>query len=451
MRYALEGGKRIRAVICLATAEAAGAPVEAALPAAAAIELVHAFSLVHDDLPALDDDDERRGRPSAHVAFGEGVALLAGDALLAEAFRLALAYPTDGSGARARRRDARDDRRPVPRHHGRGRRPRRAAPAQDGAPLRGIRRARAPGRRGARGGAGAMAGVRGGARAAVPDRRRRPRRGRVRGVGSDSTRRAISPARRPTAPTWRSTRSRRTHRCCERSSPASPSAPPIAARRQASACRPGSARQSRTIPPAGKSPTAVRSRRPPCRLRHGSKNAGACRRPGSATVPAPPGATAAPSRREERRGVPLLVEDVGGDDEIERPRSVAGSERPVEHGGAGRGGALAAAFSGHELDCLGRPVRREHVAARERSRERGQREPAAELEHALAPEVELCQRAAPARSRSARARPSRGGTRPRRTALSSIRLSGSSGRAITSSRPAELDALLSHPASLPAR
>ena len=94
MRYALEGGKRVRAVICLATAEAAGAEAERALPAAGALELIHAFSLVHDDLPALDDDDERRGRPSAHVAFGEGVALLAGDALLAEAFRLVLTYPT---------------------------------------------------------------------------------------------------------------------------------------------------------------------------------------------------------------------------------------------------------------------------------------------------------------------------------------------------------------------
>ena len=97
MRYALEGGKRIRAVICLATAEAAGAEPEAALPAAAAVELVHAFSLVHDDLPALDDDDVRRGRPSAHKAFGEGVALLAGDALLVEAFRLVLSYPTSGA------------------------------------------------------------------------------------------------------------------------------------------------------------------------------------------------------------------------------------------------------------------------------------------------------------------------------------------------------------------
>jgi geranylgeranyl diphosphate synthase type II len=94
MRYALQGGKRVRAVICLATAEAAGVDPEQALPAAAALELIHAFSLVHDDLPALDDDDERRGRPSAHIAFGEGVALLAGDALIAEAFRLVLTYPT---------------------------------------------------------------------------------------------------------------------------------------------------------------------------------------------------------------------------------------------------------------------------------------------------------------------------------------------------------------------
>ena len=93
VRYPLEaGGKRIRPVLCLATAEAAGARAEEALPAAGAVELVHTFSLVHDDLPALDDDDERRGRPSAHVAFGEGVALLAGDALLTEAFRLALGY-----------------------------------------------------------------------------------------------------------------------------------------------------------------------------------------------------------------------------------------------------------------------------------------------------------------------------------------------------------------------
>jgi len=93
LRYALEsGGKRVRPVLCLAVADAAGGDVDGALQAAAAVELVHTFSLVHDDLPALDDDDERRGRPSAHVAFGEGEALLAGDALLAEALRLAVSY-----------------------------------------------------------------------------------------------------------------------------------------------------------------------------------------------------------------------------------------------------------------------------------------------------------------------------------------------------------------------
>jgi geranylgeranyl diphosphate synthase type II len=95
LRYPLEsGGKRVRPVIALSVGEAAGAIPEHCLPAAAAVELVHTFSLVHDDLPAMDDDDERRGRASVHVAFDEATALLAGDALLAEAFRLALSYPT---------------------------------------------------------------------------------------------------------------------------------------------------------------------------------------------------------------------------------------------------------------------------------------------------------------------------------------------------------------------
>jgi geranylgeranyl diphosphate synthase, type II len=98
VRYALVGGKRVRGVICLATAEAAGADAERALPAAAALELVHAFSLVHDDLPALDNDAERRGRPATWAQFGEAVAVLAGDALLAEAFRLALSYPFPQAG-----------------------------------------------------------------------------------------------------------------------------------------------------------------------------------------------------------------------------------------------------------------------------------------------------------------------------------------------------------------
>ncbi len=95
VRYALAGGgKRIRPVLCLATTEAAGGDPDEALSAAAAVELIHSFSLVHDDLPALDDDEERRGRPTAHVRFGEAHAILAGDALLTEAFALALRYPT---------------------------------------------------------------------------------------------------------------------------------------------------------------------------------------------------------------------------------------------------------------------------------------------------------------------------------------------------------------------
>src|SRR4051794_31585069 len=93
-RYGLVemGGKRVRPVLTLAVGEANGAPVEQVMPAALAIELVHNFSLVHDDLPSLDNDDERRGKPSVWAQYGEGTAVLAGDALLAEAFRLACAY-----------------------------------------------------------------------------------------------------------------------------------------------------------------------------------------------------------------------------------------------------------------------------------------------------------------------------------------------------------------------
>ena len=93
VRYSLEvGGKRVRPVIALAVGEALGAPVAQVMPAALAIELVHTFSLVHDDLPAMDDDEERRGQPSTWKKFGEGVGVLAGDALLAEAVRLAARY-----------------------------------------------------------------------------------------------------------------------------------------------------------------------------------------------------------------------------------------------------------------------------------------------------------------------------------------------------------------------
>jgi geranylgeranyl diphosphate synthase type II len=91
MRYSLlAGGKRIRPVLTLAAARALGADPAGLLPAAAAIELVHTYSLIHDDLPAMDDDDLRRGRPTCHIAFGENVAILAGDGLMAEAYRLIL-------------------------------------------------------------------------------------------------------------------------------------------------------------------------------------------------------------------------------------------------------------------------------------------------------------------------------------------------------------------------
>jgi len=87
MHYAATGpGKRLRPALVLAAAEACGGSRAAAMPAAAAIEMLHAYTLVHDDLPAMDDDDERRGRPTVHIAFGEAIAILAGDGLLTAAF-----------------------------------------------------------------------------------------------------------------------------------------------------------------------------------------------------------------------------------------------------------------------------------------------------------------------------------------------------------------------------
>ena len=91
MRYSLlAGGKRIRPVLALATARAVGREPETIMPLAAALELIHTYSLIHDDLPAMDDDVLRRGRPTCHVKYGEDVAILAGDGLYAEAFRLVL-------------------------------------------------------------------------------------------------------------------------------------------------------------------------------------------------------------------------------------------------------------------------------------------------------------------------------------------------------------------------
>jgi len=89
VRYSLfAGGKRMRPILCMASAEAVGSNVESILPVACSLELIHTYSLIHDDLPAIDDDDYRRGRLTSHKVFGEDIAILAGDALLTEAFRL---------------------------------------------------------------------------------------------------------------------------------------------------------------------------------------------------------------------------------------------------------------------------------------------------------------------------------------------------------------------------
>src|SRR5205823_5092008 len=95
VRYGLLApGKRLRPVLVMLAAEAAGGDAEGALPAACAAEMVHAYSLIHDDLPAMDDDDLRRGQPTCHKTFGEALAILAGDALLTLAFQvLAEGYP----------------------------------------------------------------------------------------------------------------------------------------------------------------------------------------------------------------------------------------------------------------------------------------------------------------------------------------------------------------------
>lgn len=89
MRYSLfSGGKRIRPILALASGEAVGGVIERIMPFACALEMIHSYSLVHDDLPAMDDDDLRRGKPTNHIVFGEGIAILAGDGLLTEAFRI---------------------------------------------------------------------------------------------------------------------------------------------------------------------------------------------------------------------------------------------------------------------------------------------------------------------------------------------------------------------------
>ncbi len=94
MRYSLlDGGKRLRPILCIAAAECCGATSQTAIPLACAIECIHTYSLIHDDLPCMDDDDLRRGKPTSHAVFGEAIALLAGDALLTKAFEIASGAP----------------------------------------------------------------------------------------------------------------------------------------------------------------------------------------------------------------------------------------------------------------------------------------------------------------------------------------------------------------------
>ncbi len=105
MRYSLlAGGKRLRPILCLASADAVGGVRSMAMPAACAIELIHTYSLIHDDLPAMDNDTMRRGRPTLHVVAGEGMAVLAGDGLLTEAFHLLARQPVSEDRAVALRK-----------------------------------------------------------------------------------------------------------------------------------------------------------------------------------------------------------------------------------------------------------------------------------------------------------------------------------------------------------
>ena len=105
VRYSLfAGGKRIRPVLALAAGDAVGGAREDVLPFACAVEMIHTYSLIHDDLPAMDDDDLRRGKPTSHKVFGEAMAILAGDALLTRAFHLMADVPRDWDAGRVRRR-----------------------------------------------------------------------------------------------------------------------------------------------------------------------------------------------------------------------------------------------------------------------------------------------------------------------------------------------------------
>jgi len=105
VRYSLfAGGKRIRPLLTLAAGDAAGGALDEVVPLACAVEMIHTYSLIHDDLPAMDNDDLRRGKPTSHKVFGEAIAILAGDALLTRAFHLLAELPPDADAGRVTRR-----------------------------------------------------------------------------------------------------------------------------------------------------------------------------------------------------------------------------------------------------------------------------------------------------------------------------------------------------------
>ncbi len=212
MRYSLlAGGKRIRPVLALGAARSTGADPASMLPAAASIELIHTYSLIHDDLPAMDDDALRRGRPTLHVVHGEDVAILAGDGLFAEAINLFLAdQQADPANLVAALRelaaatgvdgmvggqylDVTADR---PRRGGL----RRLHAAEDGSPDRRQRDRAADPRRSGRGCDNSLPSLRGRARRPLSDRRRHPRRDRLRrGAGKATWIRRHAMASSPTS------------------------------------------------------------------------------------------------------------------------------------------------------------------------------------------------------------------------------------------------------------
>ena len=214
MRYSLlAGGKRIRPVLTLATARAIGREPAAVLPLAAAIELIHTYSLIHDDLPAMDDDDLRRGRPTCHVKFGEDVAILAGDGLYAEAFRhllgeqagepaLVLAAAGELAGATGVDGMVGGQYLDVA---GVGETPeelRRLHALKTGPPDRRLGGLRTPAGRHGRDRDDPVAALRRRARRALPDRRRHPRRDRHgRGAGQAQRQRRAAWASAPTSAT----------------------------------------------------------------------------------------------------------------------------------------------------------------------------------------------------------------------------------------------------------